>query len=148
MIYAYKFYSILLEEQTLENYKSGWLEALGDLARYRMAIAAMTTPATAVNAYESYSAINQQVLPHQPEEKQRAVSVKLNGSPCASIGVGAANLLELQPEKERWRCIAREWYAAGLSDMPGAGKLHHHLGLLSRETRSKELRAVYHFVKR
>ena len=27
-------------------------------------------------------------------------------------------------------------------------KLHHHLGLLSREKDGEELRAVYHFVKR
>ncbi|KAG1842160.1 hypothetical protein DFJ58DRAFT_666167, partial [Suillus subalutaceus] len=43
--------------------------------------------------------------------------------------------------------IAKEWYAQGLADTPGAGKLHHHLGLLSREVDNEELRAMYHFVK-
>ncbi|TFY73283.1 hypothetical protein EWM64_g10729, partial [Hericium alpestre] len=39
--YAYTFYTGLLEEQTLVDLKQSWLEALGDLARYRMAVAAM-----------------------------------------------------------------------------------------------------------
>jgi len=39
--YAYTFYTSLLEPPTLDSFKSGWLEALGDLARYRMAVAAM-----------------------------------------------------------------------------------------------------------
>ncbi|KAG1879727.1 hypothetical protein F4604DRAFT_1922927 [Suillus subluteus] len=37
--YAYTFYAGLLEEPTLHSFRSGWLEALGDLARYRMAVA-------------------------------------------------------------------------------------------------------------
>jgi hypothetical protein len=32
--YAYTFYTGLLEEPTLRSFRSGWLEALGDLARY------------------------------------------------------------------------------------------------------------------
>jgi hypothetical protein len=41
--YAYTFYTGLLEEPTLHSFRSGWLEALGDLVRYRMAVAAMVT---------------------------------------------------------------------------------------------------------
>ena len=40
--YAYTFYTGLLEEPTLNSFKSGWpLEALGDLTWYRMAVASM-----------------------------------------------------------------------------------------------------------
>ena len=39
--YAYTFYTGLLEEPSLNSFKSAWLEALGDLAQYRMAVAAM-----------------------------------------------------------------------------------------------------------
>jgi hypothetical protein len=56
------------------------------------------------------------------------------------------SLLEVEPEKERWRNIARDWYAAG--EQPGSAKLHHHLGLLLRDVEGEELRAVYHFVER
>jgi hypothetical protein len=56
--------------------------------------------------------------------------------------------MELEPEKDRWRRIARDWYAQVVAEVPGHGKLHHHLGLLSREAEGEELRAVYHFVKR
>ena len=39
---------------------------------------------------------------------------------------------------------------AGLAGTPDAGKLHHHLGLLSRDKdgSEEELRGVYHFIKR
>ena len=56
--------------------------------------------------------------------------------------------MDVEPKKERWRNIAWDWYAAGLSEQPGTGKLHHHLGLLSREVEAEELRGIYHFVKR
>jgi protein SMG6 len=39
--YACIFYTGLLKEPTLVSFKSGWLEALGDLAWYRMAVASM-----------------------------------------------------------------------------------------------------------
>jgi hypothetical protein len=64
------------------------------------------------------------------------------------VGIIAAQLMELEPEKDRWRRVARDWYAKVVAEFPGRGKLHHHLGLLSREAEGDELRAVYHFVKR
>ena len=77
-----------------------------------------------------------------------APAARIDDSPSPSIGIAAARLLEVEPEKERWRNIARDWYAAGIAEQPGTGKLHHHLGLLSREVEGEELRGVYHFVKR
>lgn len=82
-----------------------------------------------------------------PKAKKNSVSdlpaARIDDSP-----VTAARLMELEPEKEHWRNIARIWYSAGLSEQPGNGQLHHHLGLLSREGESEELRGVYHFPKR
>jgi hypothetical protein len=49
--------------------------------------------------------------------------------------MAAAHLLDIEPEKERWRNNAQDWYGAGLSEQSGTGKFHHHLGLLSREVR-------------
>lgn len=43
-------------------------------------------------------------------------------SPSPSVGVAAACALDLEPEKGRWRCVARDWYAAGLSDTPGKAR--------------------------
>lgn len=146
IIYAYTFYSMLLEEQTLDGFKSGWLEALGDLARYCMAIAAMTSPASTLLGKGEFSPINETTLAAQTQSDESLVRV--DESPGPSVGVAAARALEVEPEKERWRFIARDWYAAGLADTPGTGKLHHHLGLLSRDVEKEELRAVYHFVKR
>ena len=73
---------------------------------------------------------------------------RIDDSPSPNIGLVAARLLEVEPEKEQWRNIARDWYAAGIAEQPGTGKLHHHLGLLSREVEGKELQGVCHFVKK
>ncbi|KII90159.1 hypothetical protein PLICRDRAFT_124089 [Plicaturopsis crispa FD-325 SS-3] len=158
--YAYTFYTGLLEEQTLKGFRSDWLEALGGLARYRMAVAAMVTGsgsgsgALTAAAVSSSSAAAAEMseppeVPKAPSTKSvsDAPAARIDDSPSPSVGIAAAQLLDVEPEKERWRGIAREWYSAGLTDTPGTGKLHHHLGLLSREVEGEDLRAVYHFVK-
>ena len=166
--YAYTFYTGLLEEQTLRTFRAGWLEALGDLARYRMAVAAMVTGTQGVgpealtmaavstvqaaspppSVPPSSAADRLSVISEKSSSASEKPAARIDDSPSLSVGLAAAKLLNVEPEKERWRCIARDWYALGLADTPGAGKLHHHLGLLSREKDGEELRAVYHFVKR
>ena len=57
----------------------------------------------------------------------------------------------LDSEMVRWRDVSRRWYQRGLDIQPASGKLHHHLGLLSRDCdqgEKEDLRAVYHFMKR
>ncbi|KAF8911941.1 hypothetical protein CPB84DRAFT_1812127 [Gymnopilus junonius] len=147
---------------TLNLFKSGWLEALGDLARYRMAVAAMVnggvggqgglttkavTEAAESSATDTVDAETGIATPGSPKSVSDYPAARIDDSPSPSIGVAAARLLDVEPEKERWRNIARDWYGAGLAEQPGTGKLHHHLGLLSREVEGEELRAVYHFVK-
>ncbi|KAF7964541.1 hypothetical protein HWV62_5931, partial [Athelia sp. TMB] len=160
--YAYTFYTGILEEQTLRTFRAGWLEALGDLARYRMAVAAMVTGSQGSGPEELTAAAVAAVLstssPAPSLPPASAISAKSNSisgeplariddSPSPSVGIAAARLLNVEPEKELWRGIARDWYAQGLADTPGTGKLHHHLGVLSREKEGEELRALYHFVK-
>lgn len=163
--YSYTFYTGLLEEPTLNSFKSGWLEALGDLARYRMAVAAMVNGGVGGQGGLTTKAVSEAAdadamatkgidndtgiaTPGSPESVSDAPAARIDDSPSPSIGVAAARLLDVEPEKERWRNIARDWYGAGLAEQPGTGKLHHHLGLLSREVDGEELRGVYHFVKR
>ncbi|KAF5365760.1 hypothetical protein D9758_003172 [Tetrapyrgos nigripes] len=156
--YAYTFYTGLLEEPPLAAFKSNWLEALGDLARYMMAVAAMVTGGigsgsalTAANVSEATSADQTDKLsvPLVDDSKSSngAIAARIDDSPSPSVGPAAARALEVEPEKERWRTIARGWYATGITDQPGTGKLHHHLGLLSRDADGEVLRSVYHFVK-
>jgi protein-disulfide isomerase-like protein with CxxC motif len=84
-----------------------------------------------------------------PKQVQiEAHKARINDSPSPSVGVVAARLLDVEPEKELWCSIARDWYVVGLLEQPGTGKLHHHLGLLSQEVDREKLRAIYHFVKR
>jgi hypothetical protein len=56
--------------------------------------------------------------------------------------------MKLEPDKNHWQRVAREWYAKEITEFPGRGKLHHHLELLSHDAKGEELHVVYHFVKR
>ncbi|GBE82472.1 hypothetical protein SCP_0408560 [Sparassis crispa] len=181
--YAYTFYTGLLEEHNLAEFRAGWVEALGDLARYRMTMSTSMAPrgrggrltVSAIAASHSLdtprpATPNASALSDHPEipSAKRASptpaariddspsSSQLNDGPNAnanvnvpSVGLAAARMMEMEPEKEQWRMIARDWYARGLATMPGAGKLHHHLGLLSRDRDGggEDFRGVYHFVK-
>lgn len=156
--YAYTFYTGLYEEHHLDAFRQNWLEALGDLARYRMAVAAITASSSVdgpaltaanVSVAAAHSATDSDKLTDgDTKSVSDAPAARIDDSPSPSVGIAAARALELQPEKEQWRAIARDWYGTGLADQPGTGKLHHHLGFLYREVESEELRAVYHFVKR
>ena len=39
--YAYTFYTNLFEENNLAAFRSGWVESLGDIARYNVAVTGM-----------------------------------------------------------------------------------------------------------
>ncbi|KAF8599478.1 hypothetical protein BDV93DRAFT_426464, partial [Ceratobasidium sp. AG-I] len=64
-----------------------------------------------------------------------------------SIGLQAAAEFDQEDKCDVWQSCAKDWYALGLRDAPGTGKLHHHLGLLCRNDPGYEPRAAYHFVK-
>jgi hypothetical protein len=158
--YAYTFYTALLERNSFSNYRSGWLEALGDLARYRIVIAAMIPAPTRGSSSLTTAAVTNR-LRASPVGSTLSLSGTMStnsnekhlarpDSPTPSVGVGivAARPMELEPKKDRWQRIARDWYAKVVAEFPGRGKLHHHLGLLSREAEGEKLRGVYHFVKR
>ncbi|VDC05366.1 unnamed protein product [Peniophora sp. CBMAI 1063] len=157
--FAYSFYACLHEEHNLAAYRAAWLEALGDLARYRMAVAAML-PLSALYAPAPAPLLSTLAPPvaMTPTSTSGAAGsggrsdvpagpARIDDSPSPSVGIVAARNFELEPEKERWRAAARVWYGAGVADTPGNGKLHHHLGLLAREAEGEDLRAVYHFTK-
>lgn len=161
--YAYTFYTGLLDEPQLDTYSAGWLEALGDVARYRWAVATMVA-----SSYGSGTALTHDALDalRQAESAQNPVgslappvaagnsvsdgpaAARIDDSPSPSVGIAAARQMAIEPEQERWRCIAIGWYSAGLVDQPGTGRLHYRLGTLSRDTDSEALRSLYHFVKR
>ncbi|KDN48528.1 hypothetical protein K437DRAFT_83968 [Tilletiaria anomala UBC 951] len=169
--FAYAFYSNLLESEILRVFKSAWIESLGDLARYRMAVAGLSAALnrSAKNCNGGVRNKARRVLVRQ-QHQQQSTSVTeakitnlariddedndeggsaarppphVAGLERASIGSDALGDWELE-EKETWRITARDWYAKGLADMPGTGRLHHHLGILSR---NEELRALHHFCR-
>lgn len=162
--YAYKFYTELFEEHNLQAYRGMWLEALGDLASYRMMVAAheqqnrvvatvvsTPTPGNTLATTAAISALTQQTAGAGPDATPSAQANVIptgNNSPIPSVGIRAAAEMGESDERETWRATAREWYAMGLKDTPGAGRLQHHLGTLSRDVKGEELRAVYHFTKR
>ena len=68
-------------------------------------------------------------------------AVHIDDSPTPSVSIVAAHMMQVEPEKECWQGIAKEWYTHGIADTPSAGKLRHNLGL-SHKVETKELRAV------
>ena len=134
---AYKYYTDLLEDQTLANFRTAWIEALGDLARYRMAIATH-------QANEAKSNRSGNTAPKIPARREREDE---SGSSGASIGAEVAQNWDVE-DKETWRTTARDWYSMGITEKPGEGRLHHHLALLCRDVRGQEPRALHHFTKR
>jgi protein SMG6 len=136
--YAYGHYSQLFEDPSVAVFRAAWIEQLGDLARYRMAVAGL---ASRVSAAQSFSASHSNggvlPLPASPERPPRPAEQ-------ASIGVPALNDWDLE-EQETWRVMARDWYGQGVAETPGTGRLHHHLALLSK---GDELRGLYHYSKR
>lgn len=140
--YAYNFYASLYENPILEQYRLGWLEALGDLARYRMAVSAHMATAPFGERLSGLPIHNKGLV--IPNDSKSGI----NDSQNPSVGPAAASALDIEPEREIWRKTARYWYAEALKDVPISGRLHHHLGVVSREGDNEELRAVYHFSKR
>jgi len=157
--FAYIFYSCLFEEENLSVYRSSWVESLGDLARYRMAVSELVTSKTSHSASLTQSAVSQ--VANASDDVAMSISVgdtkasQISDNPVLpkgnspSVGVEAARAMELLPEREKWRNIAREWYSNGLTEYPGSGRLHHHMGFLCKEFgEGEELRGLYHFIKR
>ena len=157
--YAYTFYSCLFEEENLSVYRSSWVESLGDLARYRMAVSELVTSKTSHSASLTQSAVSQvanasgdvamSISADDTKASQISESPALPKGNSPSVGIEAARAMELLPEREKWRNIAREWYSNGLIEYPGTGRLHHHMGFLCKEFgEGGELRGLYHFIKR
>ena len=160
--YAYTFYSCLFEEENLSVYRSSWVESLGDLARYRMAVSELVASRASHSASLTKSAVSRMA----DTSNDATVSISANdtkaiqisdnpaspkgcSSERSSVGIKAVRAMELLPEREKWRNIAREWYSNGLIEYPGTGRLHHHMGFLCKEFgEGEELRGLYHFIKR
>ncbi|KAG1746326.1 hypothetical protein EDB19DRAFT_1826344 [Suillus lakei] len=106
--------SKLLEEPTLRSFQPGWLKALGDLARYHMAMAAMVTnnqlkglalTTDAVSKVAVASADGELVTAKSKSQMSVKSSsdcpaVQVNDLPSPSIGVVAAHMMDVEPEKQ------------------------------------------------
>ncbi|KAF7340961.1 PINc domain-containing protein [Mycena sanguinolenta] len=153
--HVYSFYTNVLEDPLLKLFKSDWLTALGHLARYKMnvitlcdtdsglALAANAIAAAGPPAVLAQSAIDLLELSTGHISTPKLVTPP--DSPSLTVDVTAVWLLE--PERDLWRRIARDWYSAGIVDQPSQGRFHHYLALLNSEVELGQLRGVYHFGK-
>ncbi|TIB05602.1 hypothetical protein E3P96_01090 [Wallemia ichthyophaga] len=154
--HAYAFYTNLLEEPVLSPFKASWIEALGDLARYRMAVASIESTVSTGNGSSSSpnSLPTTFATPAPPTPFQARVDDSQPEMPphadVASVGLPALMSGGFDVEdRHLWRQVARDWYGQGLRDMPGTGRLQHHLGVLCRNSQDPDegLRALYHLCK-
>jgi protein SMG6 len=143
---AYQFYTTLLDEQVLTTFRSAWIEALGDLARYRMAVANHVAQSTASGGggESSPPARFARIDDDSEDEMVPPAPPVPSGN---SIGKEVADAWDVE-DRETWRTTARDWYALGVGEKPGEGRLHHRLALISRDVKGEEQRALYHFAKR
>ncbi|TIB71831.1 hypothetical protein E3Q23_03635 [Wallemia mellicola] len=150
--HAYAFYTNLLEEPVLSPFKASWIEALGDLARYRMAVSSIES-ANSSNSPTSLPTSFTTPAPASPNEAR--IDDSQNDRPPAAMEVASVGLPALRAggfdieDRHLWRQVARDWYGQGLRDMPGTGRLQHHLGILCRNSQDSDesLRALYHLCK-
>lgn len=112
--YAYAFYTGLLEEQTLRTFRAGWLGALGGLARYFVAVATVVTSSqipgpeelTVVSAVLSVSPSSLSSADHVSNVSAKSSLAfekpvaRIDDSPSPCIGLAAAMLLVVEPEKD------------------------------------------------
>ncbi|THH16864.1 hypothetical protein EW146_g3835 [Bondarzewia mesenterica] len=122
--HAYTFYSSLLREDALSAFKSIIDRKL----------------------WVIWHAI---IWPSMSRVSELSLSMTdVNISAAISFISVSAHLFNLEPEKEQWQSVIRNYYALGMNNMLGNGKLHYHLSLLSHDMEGKELHGNYHFVKR
>ncbi|KAG8902602.1 hypothetical protein FRC00_013763 [Tulasnella sp. 408] len=144
IIYAYGFYTSLLEEENLAQFRILYRmaviahvqEGTGGASSSKAAAAVASSPPSQSMMGRHFAlptAITQQHLMSNSPGVSR-----MEESPLPSIGVHAAAELELEDDRELWRRNAREWYAQGIKDTPSQG---------SADAEGEELRAVYHFAK-
>ncbi|GAA5948689.1 hypothetical protein JCM3765_004975 [Sporobolomyces pararoseus] len=144
--YAYGHYSQLFEDPTVAVFRAAWIEQLGDLARYRMAVAGLASRVYAAQQQRESQLLTSNALNKQQQRQQTTEEPQIQKrEDAASIGQAALNDWDLE-EQETWREMARDWYAQGLSETPGTGRLQHHLALLSKGE-GDELRGLYHYSK-
>ncbi|GAA6018749.1 hypothetical protein JCM11491_003434 [Sporobolomyces phaffii] len=146
--YAYGHYSQLFEDPTVAVFRAAWIEQLGDLARYRMAVAGLASRVSAAQQLrESQQVLTSNALAAAAQQQHPAQedATPVRREDAASIGQAALNDWDLE-EQETWREMARDWYAQGLAETPGTGRLQHHLALLSKGE-GDELRSLYHYAK-
>lgn len=160
--YGYRFYSTLLEVEALSCFRSFWLENLGDLARYRMAVAGLDASFDSAleQVHISASRSRDQASSPSPLQVQTQIDhgdddevgddgneaaspTGVQQAEVASSGSAALSDWEVEP-RQRWSTTAKDWYAKGLAETPGRGRLHHHLAFLNLED---SLRALHHFCK-
>lgn len=162
---TYTVYSSLLEAEHLQELKACWLESLGDLARYRMLIAGLTAnnglsaPEVRNKARREsrWGRGNEEITTKHAAGTEGAESDTLPShlgeqntgegpdQPLDQASVGSAALGDWElEEQDTWRLTAKEWYAKALEEVPGTGRLHHHLAVLSRDN---DLEALDHFCK-
>ena len=103
-----------------------------------MTVATMVTSSQAPSPEELTTTIIKTILSSIPDQPSNVSAksgsipaVRIDDSPSPGVGLATVRLLDVEPEKERWQGILRDWYAQGLANTPSTSKFHHHLRLLS-----------------
>ena len=144
-----------MDEQNLAQFRSNWVECLGDIARYRIAVTALlenqsapkTLPANAITQAALSGNHHLATGPNTPDasalSNKNFMSPRGSPAPVAriddspppsvgeapqhpefvpSVGVVAARMMEIEPEKERWQRGLEQYHDATMAGKaPGGG---------------------------
>ncbi|KAH6980507.1 hypothetical protein EDB80DRAFT_825953 [Ilyonectria destructans] len=110
LTFLYIAYSMMaLLSETVPAFKDTWIECLGDLARYRMAI--------------------------DDDIKDREVWTGASQHYSSRMAVEDDDV----KDKEVWTGVSQHWYSKASNKSPNTGRLYHHLAILARPNALQQL---------
>lgn len=136
---AYSMMTLLLE--TVPAFESTWIECLGDLARYRMAIVEKDPD-------DEYDSDVEDEADESDAEKLAAMKSRneLVQWRIESLSTMDAKIRKTRKkrrayndqERETWTQVAFEWYVKASNSSPEVGRLYHHLAILSQSDEAQQ----------
>lgn len=138
---AYSMMTLLLE--TVPAFESTWIECLGDLARYRMAIVEKDPDddhydSEPENGDDESDVEERRAIRTRNEERNRRIST-MAPQDAKTRKTRKKRKAYNEQERDTWTQVAFEWYARASNSSPEVGRLYHHLAILSQNDEVQQL---------
>lgn len=142
---AYSIMTLLLE--TVPAFKSTWIECLGDLARYRMAIVEREPDEAEDSSWENEadeSDSGELLNMRKRNESKKHYLETLPPEEAKHRRNRKRRKAYNDQEREIWSQVSFDWYVKASIYSPDVGILHHHLAILSQ---TNEIQQLFYYGK-